>query len=210
VDDGWTLLPYGPHDLLVELSDPQDVTVAAGALRTVPGVEIVVPAERTVLVRMGERRVDHAALEQALRGARRDPSRDHSTAQVIEIEVVYDGEDLDEVASRTGLSVAEVVERHTSGEYLTAFCGFTPGFGYLTGLDPILELPRRASPRSSVPAGSVAIAAHYTSVYPCATPGGWHLLGHTRAVMWDLGRARPSLVEPGDRVRFVAVGGWRR
>jgi KipI family sensor histidine kinase inhibitor len=123
----------------------------------------------------------------------------------VTIPVVYDGPDLADVASRTDLSVEEVVRRHAAGEYVVAFCGFAPGFGYLTGLDPALCLPRRTVPRTRIPAGSVAVADRFTSVYPSNSPGGWHLLGRTATVMWDLERQPPALLAPGTRVRFEAT-----
>ncbi|WP_106401916.1 5-oxoprolinase subunit PxpB [Actinocorallia populi] len=121
----------------------------------------------------------------------------------VEIPVVYDGADLAEVAELTGLSAAEVAARHSAAEYTVAYLGFSPGFGYLTGLDPVLRVPRRAVPRTSVPAGSVAVAGPYTAVYPSPSPGGWRLLGRTGLALWDVRRDPPSLLAPGDRVRFV-------
>ncbi len=121
-----------------------------------------------------------------------------------EIAVRYDGEDLDEVARRTGLSVADVVARHLAPLYTVACLGFSRGFPYLEGLDPALRLPRRDVPRPRVPAGSVAIAADQTGIYPRGTPGGWHLLGTTDAVLFDETAEPPALLAPGDRVRFVA------
>jgi KipI family sensor histidine kinase inhibitor len=121
----------------------------------------------------------------------------------VELTVDYDGADLDDVAAATGLTTGEVVELHASGRYTCAFCGFAPGFGYLTGLDERLHLPRRASPRTAVRAGAVAIAAGYSAVYPSPSPGGWHLIGRTDARMWDHRRAHPALLRPGTTVRFV-------
>ena len=125
---------------------------------------------------------------------------------VTEIPVVYDGPDLDEVADHTGLSRDQVIERHAAAEYLVGWLGFSPGFGYLTGLDPSLRVPRRDSPRTSVPAGSVAIAGPYAAVYPSASPGGWRLLGRTAARLWDADRDPPAVLAPGGRVRFRPVG----
>jgi KipI family sensor histidine kinase inhibitor len=102
--------------------------------------------------------------------------------------------------------VDDVIALHSSATYVAAFCGFAPGFTYLTGLDPRLQLPRRPTPRTRVPAGSVAMATRFTAVYPAASPGGWNLLGHTDAVPWDVEREKPALIEPGDRVQFVPVG----
>ncbi|HEX4433025.1 MAG TPA: allophanate hydrolase subunit 1 [Frankiaceae bacterium] len=125
---------------------------------------------------------------------------------LVEIEIRYDGPDLQEVADATGLDVTEVVRRHSAVEYLAAFTGFAPGFAYLTGLDPSLRLPRRSSPRPRVPPGSVAIADAFSAVYPRASPGGWHLLGSSDAILFDASRETPALLAPGSRVRFVPVG----
>ena len=119
--------------------------------------------------------------------------------------MVYDGPDLDEVAGLTGLSREQVIERHAATEYLVGWLGFSPGFGYLTGLDPELHVPRRDSPRTSVPAGSVAIAGPLAAVYPSASPGGWRLLGRTAAQLWDARREPPAVLAPGQRVRFRPV-----
>jgi biotin-dependent carboxylase-like uncharacterized protein len=120
-----------------------------------------------------------------------------------ELPVCYDGPDLAEVARLAGLSVAEVIARHAAAEYTVGWLGFSPGFGYLTGLDPALcDVPRLAQPRLRVPAGSVAIAGGLAAVYPSASPGGWRLLGRTSAVLWDPGRDPPALLAPGMRVRF--------
>lgn len=123
-----------------------------------------------------------------------------------QIAVTYDGDDLDAVATAVGCTVAEVVSLHTSATYRVAFCGFAPGFAYLTGLHERLHLPRRATPRTKLPPGSVAIASEYSAVYPSASPGGWNLLGTTSAVMWNVERTPPSLLQPGDTVRFVVHG----
>ncbi len=125
----------------------------------------------------------------------------------VEIAVRYDGPDLASVAENTGLSVDEVVRLHGAVTYRAAFTGFAPGFAYLVGLDGRLRMPRRNSPRPFVPAGSVAIADVYTAVYPRATPGGWHLIGSTDAVMFDPTRADPALLSPGTRVRLVRQPG---
>jgi len=101
-----------------------------------------------------------------------------------------------------GITEDEVVRRHASGDYTVAMLGFLPGFPYLLGLDPSIALPRRATPRTSVPAGSVGIGSAQTGIYPCASPGGWHLIGHTPARLFDARLAQPALLAPGDRVRF--------
>lgn len=120
--------------------------------------------------------------------------------------VVYDGEDLPEVAQRTGLSVDDVIHIHSSTEYRVFVTGFVPGFAYLGILDEQLALPRRESPRKRVPPGSVAIADRQTGIYPAATPGGWHILGTTSAKMFDPARDQPALFRVGDTVKFEPVG----
>ncbi len=128
-------------------------------------------------------------------------------SRTVEIAVRYggeDGSDLLDVSERTGLTPSQVSEAHASVDYACFFLGFAPGFGYLGVLPAELELPRRGEPRTRVPAGSVAIAGRQTAVYPSATPGGWHLIGRTEAVLWDVQREPPALLAPGDRVRFVA------
>lgn len=127
------------------------------------------------------------------------------TGALVTLQVLYDGADLATLAKALNLSTVALIQRHTEPTYEVGFCGFAPGFAYLTGLDPVLQLPRKASPRPQVPAGSVAIADAYTAVYPQASPGGWHLLGRTSANLFDLGRADPALLQPGTQVRFVPV-----
>lgn len=119
------------------------------------------------------------------------------------VPVEYNGADLDEVAERTGLLRETVIERHSAREYHVLALGFLPGWAYLGPLDPALKLPRRTTPRTRIPAGAVAIAGLQTGVYPRVSPGGWHLLGTTDAVLFDASRERPALFRPGDRVRFV-------
>jgi len=138
---------------------------------------------------------------------RSQPTPSHRT---VEIPVRYGGDhgpDLLDVAERTGLTPDEVIEAHASIDYTCFFLGFAPGFAYLGVLRPELELPRRGEPRTRVPAGSVAIAGRQTAVYPSATPGGWHLIGRTEAVLWDVQRDPPALLTSGDLVRFVPDGG---
>lgn len=123
----------------------------------------------------------------------------------VTLDVRYDGEDLSLIASAAGVSADAVVELHTQAVYTVAFTGFAPGFGYLTGLPPELRQPRLGSPRTRVPAGSVGIAGEFTGVYPRESPGGWRLLGHTSATLFDPHADPPALFAPGDRVRFRAV-----
>ncbi|TXL57227.1 5-oxoprolinase subunit B family protein [Aeromicrobium terrae] len=123
----------------------------------------------------------------------------------IKIAVTYDGEDLDHVAAHTGLTPDEVVAAHTGTPWTVAFGGFAPGFAYLVGGDERLIVPRRDSPRTSVPAGSVGLAGEFSGVYPRSSPGGWQLIGRTDAVMFDVDRDPPALLSPGATVRFVAT-----
>ena len=195
----------GDQGLLVEFDDADRVIGLHRSLRRdpPPGVFESVPAARTVLVLFDKAvtSAERLADELARRPVEQLPAG--SAGKLVEIPVVYDGTDLDEVAERTGLSRPEVVRRHLAVTYPVAFCGFVPGFGYLTGLDERLRLPRRSSPRTRVPAGAVAIADGFTGIYPRPAPGGWHLLGHTDVALWNLDEDPPALLRPGDRVRFV-------
>ena len=115
----------------------------------------------------------------------------------------YDGPDLDQVAEAWSMSTEDVVRTHQDTEFVVAFCGFAPGFGYCTGLPGDLAVPRRSSPRSRVEPGSVGLAGEYTAVYPSASPGGWQLIGRTDLRVWDASREPPALFTAGTRVRFV-------
>jgi len=190
------VLPAGDHAALVEVDDNAAAVRLARALRTRGGFVDVVPGHRTVLVTWeGER----PAL--AL-----DPGDDETVfpGRLVEVPVVYDGADLEEVATLTRLDVADVVAAHTAREYTVGFVGFSPGFAYLLGGDDRLRVPRLDTPRERVPAGSVALAGPYSAVYPQESPGGWRLVGRTDLVLFDAARRRPALLEPGDRVRFTA------
>ena len=193
----------GPLALLLE-TDDDPVALAYEVGTQVTGLLEIVPAARTVLVIASRRDVIDRCLERvsagALESARQRAAT--STQNVVRVPVRYDGADLADVAANTGLTVAEVRDRHTAPTYRVGFCGFAPGFAYLEGLDPALHLPRRATPRTRVPPGSVAIAAAYTAVYPTASPGGWHLLGSTAMAVWDAERSPPALLAPGTLVRF--------
>ena len=121
--------------------------------------------------------------------------------------MTYDGEDLDDVARLMDLTTSEVIAAHQAATWQVAFCGFAPGFAYMTCEDARFDLPRRPSPRTRIPAGSVALAGRFCGVYPQETPGGWQLIGRTEVPMWDLGRDPPALLRPGVRCRFVQGGG---
>jgi 5-oxoprolinase (ATP-hydrolysing) subunit B len=197
---GVRLIPYGMQALLAEYSSLSEVIAAAAAVRTADfaGVDEVVPGARTVLVQFSG---DEPP------GLREILTVEHEQVQpdgrLVEVPTRYDGPDLVEVAERTAMSVDALISLHSGCEFVAAFCGFTPGFAYLSGLPPVLQLPRRPSPRTLVPAGSLAMASEFTGVYPTASPGGWHLLGTVTVSMFDLSREPAALIAPGDRVRFV-------
>jgi KipI family sensor histidine kinase inhibitor len=198
-------LPYGPLAVLLDDLPVPPATLARAIRHARPdGVIDVVPAARTVLVTFADLTALGDAVE-SLDVLAETAGEDDRSRDLIEIQVQYIGSDLEGIAERTALSIGDVIEIHTDATYQVAFCGFAPGFAYLTGLDRRLWVPRRETPRTRVPKGSVAIAAEYTAVYPGVSPGGWHLLGTTEAVMFDPQRSRPSLLQPGDRVRFQAL-----
>ena len=205
-DGALTVAPYGDRALLVEVPDLAAVTAVRTALEDLPlpGQRDLVAAARTVLVVL-----DRAATDLDLATLRR-LSPEVATAgrgtTVVDLPVVFDGADLADVAELTGRSVDDVVGTLTATELTVAFCGFAPGFGYLTGLPADLHLPRRATPRTRVPPGSVALAGPFAGVYPQASPGGWQLVGRTDAVLFDVDRDPPALLSPGTVVRFRDVG----
>jgi KipI family sensor histidine kinase inhibitor len=162
----------------------------------------VVPAARTVLVDGVQ---DPHKVAEMLEKAQEPARPPRSEGQLVTVPTVYDGLDLDDIAERWGTSRDGVVRRHQEIEFEVAFCGFAPGFAYLTGLPPELRVPRLDEPRVSVPRGSVALADEYAAVYPAASPGGWRLLGRTDLVLFDLDRDPPSTLQPGARVRFRAT-----
>jgi allophanate hydrolase subunit 1 len=193
------VLPYGDRALLVEVDDPAGL---AAALDSAPlsGQREVVPAARTVLVRFDRPPAEtDGALLRRMAGAPAPPRPD---APPVELTVVFDGPDLAEVAELTGRSASSLVAALIAVEFTVAFSGFAPGFGYLTGLPEELHVPRRATPRTRVPAGSVGLAGPYAGAYPRPSPGGWQLIGRTDAVLFDVDRAEPALLRPGARVRF--------
>lgn len=201
---------YGPSAVLVTPGGgvrPADFAsaVVRGAR---PEVVEVVPAAATVLIAVADR-ASHddvadwlADLDVTVDGP--EGGGGVEAAEIV-LDVVYDGADLASVADGAGLSIDDVIARHSAGVYSCDFCGFAPGFAYLSGIDSSLVLPRRSTPRTSVPAGSVAIAGAYSAVYPSSSPGGWHLLGHTDAVLFDPASSPPALITPGTRVRFRPV-----
>ena len=194
------VLRAGSSALLAEPSDPAHVTLLYADLRRDVPCRDVVPGARTVLLDAPD---DLEAARTYL--ADWTPSRraEERPAQLVELPTTYDGEDLEDVARRWGMTRAEAVATHTGTDFTVAFVGFSPGFAYCSGLPPGLEVPRLERPRPKVPAGSVGLAGEYAGVYPSASPGGWRLLGRTDAVLWDVTREEPALLTPGTRVRFV-------
>ncbi len=190
---------YGDDALLVEVADHHAALALYRAAREA-GVAVrdVVPAARSVLL---DGVADPDAMERAVR------TWEHAAAPaagpVVEVPTVYDGPDLEDVARTWGMTTTEVVATHTDLVHEVAFCGFSPGFAYCSGLPERLTVPRRKDPRPRVPAGSVAVADRWTGVYPTASPGGWQLLGRTDLVLWDVAREQPATLAPGTRVRFV-------
>jgi KipI family sensor histidine kinase inhibitor len=201
------VLPSGTTALLVELDDLDDVLGLYAALSDdLPdGVVDVVPAARTLLVVIDPDSTTLSAVEDAVR--RSTPLVDvleaHGSGELVEVPVSYDGEDLEEAAGLVGCDVAELVRRHTAEDWQVTFCGFAPGFGYLASHGWRAEVPRRSSPRTKVPPGSVGLAGAFTGVYPRESPGGWQLIGRTRLTMFDPFREPAALLRPGVRVRFV-------
>ena len=196
-------LPVSLTTILVELADLDETLALFASLQadTIDGIEEMVPAARTLMIHFRPEKVTAAALAAGI--ATRDLSAKIAPSEhLVEIPVRYNGEDLADVAELTGLSVAEVIRRHTESEFTVAFCGFAPGFGYLVGGDPALHVPRRKSPRTRIPAGSVALAGAFSGVYPQASPGGWQIIGTTPVKMWDIDRDPGALFQPGYRVRF--------
>lgn len=201
------VLDYGDHALLLECESTAEVLATAAALADADllGVTDIVPASHTVMVKVDGARylpVTRQRIEK-LRPVPGDGTTAPGVPDVV-IDVVYDGPDLEEVGRITGLGAAGVVAAHTGMPWRVAFGGFVPGFAYLVGGDPRLNVPRRDEPRTRVPAGSVALAGEFSGVYPRQTPGGWLLVGRTDVVLWDIDRADPALLTHGMTVQFRA------
>ena len=195
------ILPCGDEALLVEVGSLADVLAAHPVIADLPDVVEVVPAARTLLVR--PRPGGLAGVRTALESSAVPEGAEPAVLRDVEIAVTYDGPDLAEVAALTGLTPRQVVEAHTGTPWLVAFGGFSPGFAYLVGGDPRLVVPRKETPRTRVPAGSVGLAGEFSGIYPTSSPGGWQLIGRTDAVLWDADRPQPALLLPGAWVRFI-------
>lgn len=204
---GRRVRPCGDTALLVEVDDLPEVLGlhAALAAASPAGVVDLVPAARTLLVTLDRGVTTPADVARVLRDL---PLLVPDAAQrpVVDVPVLYDGDDLGEVARLTGLDADEVVRAHTGQTWTVGFVGFAPGFGYLTGEDDRLHVPRRSDPRTRVPAGAVGLAGEFSGIYPRESPGGWQLIGRTSLEVWDLDREPPALLQPGTRVRFAAAG----
>lgn len=206
--------PLGDTAIVCETAPPATLDcqrrfwALAERARLMPHVVEVVPGMNNLTIVFDPLAADYETLAAQLEsGWDVAESTDMDSAE-IEIPVRYggdDGPDLAALAKHTGLSVDEVVKRHTQAEYIVFFLGFQPGFAYLGGLDPALAMPRRSEPRLEVPAGSVGIGGTQTGIYPAASPGGWQLLGRTELRLFDPARNPPTLMQPGDRVRFTAL-----
>lgn len=193
----------GADALLLEVDDPAAWFAELSRRREageLAAVEIV-PGARTVLL---DGLADPGGVAEAIRAWSAPPSTE-STGPVVEIPICFDGPDLAEVAQRWGVATEEVSHRLSKIPFHVAFCGFAPGFAYLAGLPEELAVPRLATPRSRVPAGSVGLADTYAGIYPTASPGGWQLVGRTDVTLFDPTRTPPALLTPGTRVRFVAT-----
>lgn len=194
--------PFGPRAWLVEeVSGPASWAEALRSME-IPGIDEIVPTEHAVVVRCSRDR--HDAVGEVLDMVVPAPVLGANETPLV-LDVVYDGPDIGELAFAAQLSVDDVVRLHATATYTVAFCGFSPGFGYLRGIDRRLHVPRRTTPRTTVPAGSVGVAAGYTCVYPSASPGGWYLIGRTTTTVWDPDRDPPALLAPGRTVRFRRV-----
>ena len=201
------ILPSGSVSLLLELDDLDEVLAMYAALVQDPphGVLDIVPAALTVLLVIdpSETSLSEVQRETLIVTPLYDRRK---TGELVEIPVTYDGADLEDTAQLLGYDVAELVRRHTAEEWTVAFCGFAPGFGYLTSETQEWDIPRRSSPRTKVPSGSVALAGKFSGVYPRESPGGWQIIGRTDVAMFDLAREPAALLRPGNRGRFVDVG----
>jgi KipI family sensor histidine kinase inhibitor len=203
--------PLGDTALLAELGTRLDTALntraiaLAAALKKRRDVRSAVAAHGTVTVQFDPDQITHDALAAAIRrlATKRPPLEE--PGRLHRIPVVYDGPDLEAVATHLRLSPQQVVELHGRPIYRAFLVGFVPGWAYLGPLPDELVLPRRAVPRTHVPAGSVAIAGQETGIYPLDSPGGWHLIGHTSVRLFLPDSDPPSLFRAGDRVKFFPI-----
>jgi KipI family sensor histidine kinase inhibitor len=196
-------LPAGDAALLVELDDLRAVLALSAALRAEPldGIVDAVPAARTLLLRCDLEVTSLMAVADAVRRIRPD-SGPAAVERAVELPASYDGPDLADVLAITGLTRRELIDWHTGADWQVAFCGFAPGFGYLVS-QQARSIPRRDTPRTTVPAGSIGLAGEFSGIYPRPSPGGWQLIGRTDVTLFDLEADPPALLRPGVGVRFV-------
>lgn len=203
-DEDVAIRRCGDTAILIDCSSTSAVRSIYETVRgaKLPGVIDIIPAARTVLLKFDPEVIDGDRLRGRVAALPRTTAQ-APDATLMRLPVCYDGEDLENVARLTGLNVDEVVAAHTGQDWHVAFCGFAPGFAYLIGGDPRLEVPRRDEARVRVPSGAVALAGGFSAVYPRESPGGWQLIGHTDATLWDVTADPPALLRPGFSVRFV-------
>ncbi|MET0932629.1 MAG: allophanate hydrolase subunit 1 [Mycetocola sp.] len=197
----------GDRALLVDCEDLDAVLALHAGLSAAPpaGIVDIVPAARTVLVTFDPALLPADRVAGWIRSTPPVPPSVWGESDAVEIDVEYSGEDLAEVAALLSVPEREVVRAHTASVWRVAFVGFAPGFGYLVTESNPLVVPRRSSPRTSVPAGAVGLAGEYTGVYPRSSPGGWQIIGRTDAELWNPDATPPALLMPGRVVRFRAV-----
>lgn len=195
--------PMGDSALLLETRDSAEAQKLRRivAAEHIPGLRQLVPGYSSLLLVADPLVADLDALAERLPKLLRTPQAANAPKSHA-IPVRYVGDDLAAVAAALGMDAEEVVRRHNTPVYEVAFLGFSPGFAYLTGLDPKLRLPRLATPRTRTPEGAVAVAGEFTGIYPQATPGGWQVLGLTTVKLFDADHSSPALLAPGDQVRF--------
>lgn len=209
------IFPFGDTTLVCEVPPPatlacqQRIWAVASAARDWPNIVEVVPGMNNVTIVFDPFETDASSLAARLAAAWEQAESAPAPSREVDIPVRYGGEfgpDLQDVADHTGLAVQEVVKRHSAGRYVVFFLGFQPGFAYLGGLDDSLHTPRRAVPRIEVPAGTVGIGGEQTGIYPATSPGGWQLIGRTELALFDPAANPPTLLQPGDCVRFTIAG----
>lgn len=197
------ILPCGDQSILIETDHAANL---AAALRGHDGIIDIIPSATTVLLALDTGVLSLRDAHDLVHGISLDSEGDALEANTVEIPVLYDGADLQVAADAHSCSIDALISWHTSTTWRAAFGGFAPGFFYLLPEDSTApDVPRRDSPRKEIPAGSVALAGQYSAVYPKVSPGGWQLIGNTDSVMWDIDRIQPSLIAPGDFVRFKQV-----
>lgn len=202
---GALLLDVVSGDIFDEGRQARLLTLAA-RLAGCAGVEDVVPGMNNLMVTFDPLAVDVREIEHYLVEGWRNAAGSEGSGRRHDIPVVYGGPDIDALATGLGLSLDDIVERHSGALYRVAAIGAMPGFPYLSGLDPTLAMPRRAVPRQGVPKGAVIVGGGQAGIMPITAPSGWHILGRTDFVLFDPHRALPATLKPGDTVRFTVAG----